>query len=63
MARFPPPNDELFVSIDGKAVTVDSLKPDTWRTYKAKLLKDVGRMMSAESNGDSFKSDKKGWSD
>lgn len=62
MARFPPPQDELFVMIDGKAVTVDSLQPATWRTCKAKLLKDVGRMMSTEWNGDSFKLDKKGWS-
>ncbi|WP_101908850.1 hypothetical protein [Marasmitruncus massiliensis] len=48
MPRFPPPCDELLITINGETVPVQSLPPEEWAAYKKKMMENVGRIMSAE---------------
>lgn len=60
MARFPPPSDELWITMNGKAVMVDTLEPEKWNACKKKMMENVGKTMSAEWLSEPFIPNKRG---
>lgn len=55
MPRFPPPNDVVYIILDGKAVPVKSLPEDEWERCCKKMMENVGKSVSAYLAGEEWR--------